>query len=51
MTRYSVQLRDRIFVKGYGFLTLARNMGRNIGENISKNLLSKNSQFKSSVFI
>ena len=51
MTRYSVQLRDRIFVKGYGFLTLARNMGRNIGKNISKNLLSKNSQFKSSVFI
>ena len=51
MTRYSVQLRDRIFVKGYGFLTLARNMGRNIGKNISKNLLSTNSQFKSSVFI
>ena len=51
MTRYSVQLRDRIFVKGYGFLTLARNMGRNIGKNVSKNLLSKNSQFKSSVFI
>ena len=51
MTSYSVQLRDRIFVKGYGFLTLARNMGRNIGKNISKNLLSKNSQFKSSVFI
>ena len=51
MTRYSVQLRDRIFVKGYGFLTLARNMGRNIGKNISKNLLSKNSQFESSVFI
>ena len=51
MTRYSVQLRDRIFVKGYWFLTLARNMGRNIGKNVSKNLLSKNSQFKSSVFI
>ena len=38
MTRYSVQLRDRIFVKGYGFLSFAKNMGKNIGKNISKNL-------------
>ena len=36
MVRYSVQPRDRIFVKGYGFLSFAKNMGRNIGENISK---------------
>ena len=41
MTRYSVQLRDRIFVKGYGFLSFARNMGKNIGKNISKILSSK----------
>ena len=27
MTRYSVQPRDRIFVKEYGFLYFARNMG------------------------
>ena len=40
MTRYSVQPRDRIFVKGYGFLSFARNMGKNI----SKNLSSKYSQ-------
>ena len=26
MTRYSVQLRDGIFVKGFGFLSCARNM-------------------------
>ena len=38
MTRYSVQLTDRIFVKGYGFLPFARNMGKNIGKNISKYL-------------
>ena len=38
MTRYSVQPRDRIFVKGYGFLPFAENMGRNIGKNISQNL-------------
>ena len=44
MTRYSVQRRDRIFVKGYGFLCFAKNMGRNIGKNISKNLSSKYSQ-------
>ena len=35
MTRYSVQLEDQIFVKGYGFLSFARNMGKNVGENIS----------------
>ena len=36
MTRYSVQLRDQIFVKGCGFLSFAKNMGKNIGENLSK---------------
>ena len=35
MTRYSVQRRDRIFVKGYGFLTFARNMDKNISKNLS----------------
>ena len=39
--RYSVQPRDRIFVKGYGFLYFAKNMGRNVGNNISKNLSGK----------
>ena len=28
MTRYSVQHRDQIFVKGYGFLSSAKNMGK-----------------------
>ena len=44
MTRYSVQLRDRIFVKGYGFLFFAKNMGKNIGKNISKNFSGKYNQ-------
>ena len=44
MTRYSVQPRDRIFIKGYGFWSFAKNMGRNIGKNISKNLSNKYSQ-------
>ena len=36
MMRYLVQLRDRIFVKGYGFLSFAKNMSKNVGKNISK---------------
>ena len=40
MTRCSVQQRDRIFVKGYGFLPFAKNMGKNIGKIINKNLSS-----------
>ena len=31
MTRYSVQPRDRILVKGYRFLYFAKNMGKNTG--------------------
>ena len=40
MTCYSVQPRDWKFVKGYGFLSFARNMGKNT----CKNLRSKYSQ-------
>ena len=43
MTHFSFQLRDRIFVKGYGFL-FGKTLGRSIGKNISKNLSSKYSQ-------
>ena len=35
---YSVQPKDQIFVKGYGFLSFARNIGKNIGKHISENL-------------
>ena len=41
MTRYSVQPRDQIFVKGYGFLSFVKNMCKNIGKNISKSLSGK----------
>ena len=44
MTLYSVQPKDCIFVKGYGFLSFAENMGRNIDKNKSKSLSSKYSQ-------
>ena len=41
MMRYSIQPRDRIFLKGYRFLSFAKNMVKNIGKNISKNLSGK----------
>ena len=36
MIYYSVQPKDRIFVKSCGFFTFARNMRKNIGKNIVK---------------
>ena len=41
MAGYLFKPRDRIFVKGYGFLSF---MGSNIGKNVSKSLSSKYSQ-------
>ena len=41
MICYSVQPKDQIFVKGYGFLPFAKTMARNISKNISKNFSSK----------
>ena len=44
MICYSFQPRDQIFVKGYGFLSFAKNMGKDIGKNISKSESHKYSQ-------
>ena len=44
MKRYSAELRDRIFVKCYGFLFFAKNMGKNNGKNISKRISGKYSK-------
>ena len=44
MARYSVQPRDRMFVKGYRLLSFVKNRGKNIGKNIKKILSSKYSQ-------
>ena len=44
MRCYSVQPRDRIFVKSYGFLSFTKNMGKTIGKNISKSLSGTYSQ-------
>ena len=38
MTRYSVQPRDRIFVKRYGFLSFAKNINKSIGKNIKRKI-------------
>ena len=43
MIHYSVQPRDQIFVKCYGFFSFTENMGKNIGNNVIKNLSHKNS--------
>ena len=41
MTRYSVQSRDRVFVKDYGFLFFAKNICKNIGKKLSGNYSQK----------
>ena len=41
MARYSVQPRDRIFVKDYGFLSFIRNMGKNKSKNVSSKYSQK----------
>ena len=32
---YSIEPRGRIFVKGYGFLSFARNIGKNLSDECS----------------
>ena len=41
---YSIQSRDLIFVKGYGFFSFVKNISENVGKKINKNLSGKNSQ-------
>ena len=38
---YSVQPKDRISVKDYGFLSFTKNMGQNIGKNVSSKYSEK----------
>ena len=37
--RYSIEARDGIYVKGYGFLPFAKNMCKSLSNNMVKNLL------------
>ena len=37
--RYSIEPRDRIYVKKYGFLSFAKNMGRTLSNKYDQKLL------------
>ena len=37
--RYSIEPRDRIYVKGYGFLSFAKNMGKSLSNKCGQKLL------------
>ena len=37
--RYSIELKDRIYVKEYGFLSFAKNMGKNLSNKYGQKLL------------
>ena len=37
--RYSIEPRDRIYVKGYGFLSFAKNIGKNLSNKCNQKLL------------
>ena len=39
--RYSIEPRDRIYVKGYGFLSFAKNMGKNLSNKYGQKLLDR----------
>ena len=39
MMQHSFQPRDQIFVKGYGFLSFAKNINKNLSGKYSQNLL------------
>ena len=43
--RYSIEPRDRIYVKGYGFLSFAKNMGKSLSNKYGQKLFdsAKNS--------
>ena len=38
--KYSIEPRDRIFAKGYGFLYFAKNMGKNLSNRYGRKLLN-----------
>ena len=37
--RYSIETRERIYVKGYGFLSFAKNMGKSLSQKYGQKLL------------
>ena len=47
---YSVHSGDQVFVKSYGFLSFAINIGKHIGKNIMRNLSGKYSVHAKKIF-
>ena len=43
--RYSIAPKDRIYVKGYGFLSFAKNMGKSLSNKYSQKLLHSAKKF------
>ena len=37
--RYSIEPRDRIHVKGYGFMSFAKNIGKNLSNKYSQKII------------
>ena len=37
--RYSIEPRDRIYVKGYGFMSFAKNIGKNLSNKYSQKII------------
>ena len=43
--RYSIEPRYRIYVKGYGFLSFAKNMGKSLSSKYDQNYLDSTKKF------
>ena len=37
--RYSIEPRDRIYMKGYGFMSFAKNIGKNLSNKYSQKII------------
>ena len=37
--RYSIEPRDKIYVKGYGFLSFAKNIGKNLSNKYGQKII------------
>ena len=37
--RYSIELKDRVYLKGHGFLSFVKNMGKNLSSKYGQKLL------------
>ena len=44
-TRCSIEPKDRVYVKGYGFLSFAENMGKHLNNKYSEKLLDTAKKF------